>query len=142
MSFKETERLEKELEELKQRLSLIQSKQLKISTLKEKNQHYCCSDVCSTFKSELSIIESKLTELDKLAYKRFPLYAKYFAELDPFDKESFKDFAVRVYNTPKERARLIKHVSKAPKIQTILLRRTLLYDMLKQIKDNNICECD
>lgn len=142
MSFEETERLEKKLEELKKKLSLIQSKQQNISSLKENNQHYCCSDVCSTFKSELSIIESQLTEMDKLAYKRFPLYAKYFAEIDPLKGESFKDFALRVYNTPKERARLIKHVSKSPKIQTILLRRTLLHDMLKQIKDNNICGCD
>ncbi len=142
MSQDEIDIIEKKLEAIKQRIALNQAKQQAIKDQIQNKQSYCCKDVCNIFNTELNEIELQLMKIDILAYKRFPLYAKYFAEIEPLHNESFKDFAIRVYNTPTERTRLINFLSKSPKTKTVILQRTLLHDMLQQIKDNNICECD
>lgn len=136
-----------EIEQIQRKIDLIKKKLLELraeekDTLEGTKKHYCCKDVCSKFKFYMDDIESKLLEIDKLAYKRFPLFVKYFAKARLEKGVSLKDYSEKVFNNPKDRIAFINSFHEQKKANELIKEKEELSNILNQIKDNDICECE
>lgn len=128
-----------EIKELEKQLSKLTSELYKVT----ENKYSCCSELCATFKSELDSIESQIMEIDKLAYKRFPLFVQYFAKTKIKDnKVTLKEYTESVFKNKKDREAFINYFYKQKKTKEIFDKKEILKELLTQIKNNNICRCE